>query len=613
MPKDHAKPSDRTKKRRAPLDGKGEFWRGSLLAKILLIKNREATSRNREAKTRSQKRPFEEHAQYRKEARRGLPVGQRRILGKGMSASTLATMKLTLTQFSQHQTAAAPVNDRKRKRQPEPEDHLRSVVAKKTPQAAPARSEDGTSGVKGASPAIEEIDPIDYWRKQGSWPKKYFEQDEDTQAYLTRDPDEESWVENFLIPTREYMERMDDPAGEEGVERMRALLARPKPPTLRRNQSSSGSLAQGTTTPSNQKPRETKGAEYKDLRYEMELAKKGNSFIDEDREGPKGDSKDACRKLLEASQDVPERSRFSDRVFKSTCRRLRNRNEAKVIDKIARLIVPSAEDHADFGAEHLEKLVETVNEGWENSIPVTKTRPQPDYAVGFDRSAFTEEQLNKLQPWVGELTETSFFMATYYMYFPFLTCEVKCGAAALDVADRQNAHSMTLAVRAIVELFRLVKREKELDREILAFSVSHDHRSVRIYSHYPVINGKDTKYYRHPIREFSFTELDGKEKWTTYQFTKNVYDRWMPGHLGRILSAIDEIPPGVNFELSQSASFSQEPQTRASQQSVSSATTLGEDNSQPSLVGSQDVTPNTSFTDQQFKKPRNKRAAEELH
>jgi len=57
-------------------------------------------------------------------------------------------------------------------------------------------------------------------------------------------------------------------------------------------------------------------------------------------------------------------------------------------------------------------------------------------------------------------------MATWRMYFPFFTCEVKCGAAALDVADRQNAHSMTLAVRGIVELFRLVKREKELHQEI---------------------------------------------------------------------------------------------------------------------------------------------------
>ncbi len=57
------------------------------------------------------------------------------------------------------------------------------------------------------------------------------------------------------------------------------------------------------------------------------------------------------------------------------------------------------------------------------------------------------------------------------MYFLFFTCEVICGAVALDIADRQNAHSMTLAVRGVVELYRTVKREKELNREIHAFSV----------------------------------------------------------------------------------------------------------------------------------------------
>jgi hypothetical protein len=60
----------------------------------------------------------------------------------------------------------------------------------------------------------------------------------------------------------------------------------------------------------------------------------------------------------------------------------------------------------------------------------------------------------------------------------FFTCEVKCGAAVLDIADRQNAHSIALAVRGIVELFRLVKRGKEIRREIFAFSVSHDHRTA---------------------------------------------------------------------------------------------------------------------------------------
>jgi len=130
--------------------------------------------------------------------------------------------------------------------------------------------------------------------------------------------------------------------------------------------------------------------------------------------------------------------------------------------------------------------------------------------VGFRREAFTKEQLDKLAPFIGNFIsgDQSYFMATYYMYFPFLTCEVKCGAAALDIADRQNAHSMTLAVRATVELFKYVGRGTELHREILAFSILHDHRSVRIYGHYPVIDEKDAKYYRHPIRTFDFTALD---------------------------------------------------------------------------------------------------------
>ncbi|KAL6698318.1 hypothetical protein J3F84DRAFT_367196 [Trichoderma pleuroticola] len=139
-------------------------------------------------------------------------------------------------------------------------------------------------------------------------------------------------------------------------------------------------------------------------------------------------------------------------------------------------------------------------------------------------------------------------MATYYMYFPFLTCEVKCGAGALDVADRQNAHSMTLAVRGVAELFLAVNREAEVHRQVLAFSISHDDRVVRIYAHYPVIDGKDIRYYRCEIRSFSLQELDGREKWTAYQFTKNVYDKWMPSHFEKICSAINQLPSDVNLD-----------------------------------------------------------------
>ena len=109
---------------------------------------------------------------------------------------------------------------------------------------------------------------------------------------------------------------------------------------------------------------------------------------------------------------------------------------------------------------------------------------------------------------------------------------------------------MTLAVRGVVELFRLVKRENELHREILAFSISHDHSSVRIYGHYPLIDGNKTTFYRHLIHKFDFTALKGKEKWTASKFAKNVYDIWVPAHFKRICSVIDKLPPDLHFEVS---------------------------------------------------------------
>jgi hypothetical protein len=106
----------------------------------------------------------------------------------------------------------------------------------------------------------------------------------------------------------------------------------------------------------------------------------------------------------------------------------------------------------------------------------------------------------------------SLFISIYYIYFPFLIYEVKYGATALNITNRQNAYNITIAVRGIVELFRLIKREKELYQEILAFLVSYNHRTVRIYGYYLIIDENKTTFYRYPIYEFSFIALDSKEK-----------------------------------------------------------------------------------------------------
>ncbi|KAL1622273.1 hypothetical protein SLS56_008806 [Neofusicoccum ribis] len=356
---------------------------------------------------------------------------------------------------------------------------------------------------------------------------------------------------------------------------------------------SSTNSSNATPTQFDQKLREAKSAPFRDSRYETLLEAK-NSFLRNDDAGIKKETKKLCRNLLEVEQVVPEDTLFSDDIFEETYEIMRKRNEARLIRDITLLIVPSAEIHTIRRPRHQRILVETVNKGWNSSIPVTSPRPQPDYSVGFRREVFTVDQLKRLEPFVGTLWDESYFAATWYMYFPFLTCEVKCGAAALDIADRQNAHSATLAVRAVVELFRLVKREKEVDREILAFSISHDHSSVRIYGHYPAIEGKDMKYYRHPIRKFDFTEDDGKDKWTTYKFTKNIYDKWMPDHFKRICSAINEIPLDVSFDVTQ------ESELQFSQTGSASVVGCG---SVSSVADANNTTPDTSIS-QSFKRRR---------
>ncbi|KAG8412768.1 hypothetical protein J3459_013922 [Metarhizium acridum] len=331
---------------------------------------------------------------------------------------------------------------------------------------------------------------------------------------------------------------------------MNRILARKKSSSSLQSRKRSEPGSASSATPSDQKLREAKSAPYRDPRYKKLLEVRG-SFMDESALGVADGSGDMILELLSSKQTIPKDSLFRDDIFKKTCRSVADRNELRVMRDISPLLVPSAELLAIFGASELECLIESINEGWYNSIPLTATRPQPDYTVGFRREAFTKGQLERLSPFIGDWIagDQSFFMATYLIYFPFLTCEVKCGAAALDVADRQNTHSMTLAVRAVVELFRAIGREDEINRQLLAFSVSHDHQSVRIYGHYPEIQGKETTYHRRTIRLFDFTELEGKDKWVTYSFTKNVYQVWMPKHFKRICLAIDQLPSHLDFDV----------------------------------------------------------------
>lgn len=433
-------------------------------------------------------------------------------------------------------------------------------------------------------------DPLEYWILTGRWPKEYFEQgsqiweDIEQDSQIREDIEQESGLEmEFFSQAVKYVE----------VNGFRL------PCPLRRKQSDSS-----FDGPSDEQDRESKWAAYRSPRYTALLEGKG-SYMTESKLGVTEASIAWCKTLLDSDQTVPKDSLFRDDLFGATCQKVQNRNEARVIRSISPYIAPSAEDLATFGATHLKPLIEGVNETWTESIAVAGPLSKPDYSVGFRRTAFTDEQLKKLDKLVGSVFDNSFFVATFRMYFPFFTCEVKCGV--LDIADRENAHSMTVAVRAVVELYRAVKREEELDRKILAFSISHDHSQVRIYGHYAVIEGDKTSFYRHPIHAFSFAALDGRERWTAYKFTKNVYDHHSIKFHEMICSGIDDLPADLNFDLSSFSQFKSQSSQRPNAESI-----WGGENTHPSSQASQEVPPTTSFaqaTEPASKKPRNQRIA----
>ncbi|EEH48492.2 uncharacterized protein PADG_04571 [Paracoccidioides brasiliensis Pb18] len=145
--------------------------------------------------------------------------------------------------------------------------------------------------------------------------------------------------------------------------------------------------------------------------YQTILESKG-SLMKEARGGITDESSTLIESSLAMAPTVPENSLFRDDLSDTTCEKVQRGNEARVIRDIGLLIVPSA-------------------------------------AILDTRSAFTDDQLEKLKPFID-------------------------GRVALDIADRQNAYSMTLAQSG--------------------------------YSHYAVLEDDKTTLYRHPIRKFDFTE-----------------------------------------------------------------------------------------------------------
>ncbi|OQN95145.1 hypothetical protein B0A48_18858 [Cryoendolithus antarcticus] len=151
-------------------------------------------------------------------------------------------------------------------------------------------------------------------------------------------------------------------------------------------------------------------------------------------------------------------------------------------------VVPSAENLFFSGVPGLDGIGGEINAEWVRCEPMGLSRPKPDFTVGLRRSAFRNEELEKLENYG---TPQNPFYFTPDLSFPFLICEAKIGRIGIDQADTENIHSASIATKAIVSLYvaafgREHEKTKALLGRVFVFTVSHNNRIVNLNGHYAV-------------------------------------------------------------------------------------------------------------------------------
>jgi hypothetical protein len=246
-----------------------------------------------------------------------------------------------------------------------------------------------------------------------------------------------------------------------------------------------------------------------------------------------------CKSLVNTPSLPPTGPSFeSDRLLK-ILDLVRFRNEARIVRDIMPFVVPSAELlHVD-GHPGLEIICEAMDAEWTQCMTLCGPRPKPDFVAGVAPAAFTSEEIEKLRMNHSSACPNLF---PENMYYPFLLCEVKGSDRPIQEAERQSMHSASIAVQAIVQLYRKISAIEEINRKILAFSVAHNNSEVKIFGHFASVGEESTKYFRHRVYVADVAADFASSEWyKSYNVIRAIYDKFFPAHIQRIKSALSRL------------------------------------------------------------------------
>lgn len=373
---------------------------------------------------------------------------------------------------------------------------------------------------------IESRNPISYWAAHHTWPK--------------------SFTEHNLMASSESTNK--------------------RPRTMDPSQSDENSRSQSYS----QSRKEGDVPAQYTVAYERHIFTKGlNMDAYKGEELVSEASKNLCTDLEQISHQIIEPIIFPNEAIRKVIHMCHNRNEALVSRDVTPMIMPSIASLYFRGDSSLEHVIDEVNADWHSHCVLEGPRPRPDLAIGLFASAFTDEEMEKLKRY---MSVDNWAQVTMHMFFPFLMCEVKCGRDGLDMADRQNMHSCSVAVRALLRIqqeadkYRSEKRMNDLFRKVLVFSISHDQQDARLYGHYAVAYGQKWTYYRYRIRKFDLT--DSNSLLAIHNFVRNIYKSYLPVHVRRLKDALAALPDPNELPESGDQSRSSAPSFAASEISL---------------------------------------------
>ncbi|KAK5401675.1 hypothetical protein LTR06_011039 [Exophiala xenobiotica] len=278
-------------------------------------------------------------------------------------------------------------------------------------------------------------------------------------------------------------------------------------------------------------------------------------YMDDSASGLDKDELEFCQKLLSTGAPHPPDSMLDEAVFLSFSKLTHNKSEQWLVKNMHSHLFPAPELLALRGHDEFKGLglIEGCDDIWLRAIfPSYGKCPQPDSTIAFKWENFSREELRKLGITIGLPSK---YMARDDMFFPFITREAKCDKQPLEVADRQNVYSMSVALEGVIDLFRRVDRLEELNGKALGLSMSYDNDTVRMYAHHVVTNAQElngqsrqqlpkmsTMKYWTSIGQVILSNDGGKDRWKPYDFFYNACLKFSRRHLTRIKEAIALLP-----------------------------------------------------------------------